>query len=257
MPNELRVRANGIGGKVEDNPLTAAATVLTSAGLAAVPAIGTTQHLAVVLDPDGIDGAPEIVWITAHTATAITATILRAQEGTTARQHLRDTDWIHGATVKDFAPRESIWIGARLMTPEFGSPTLGMLGTTGTSESTEAWLLDASAHEVVGGLITIPADWLTHDSDIYWANAGAGTGAAAMRIDRLKMTAGATVVGRIFGGTQVVTALAQNLLVITTAQTGQTWTGPHRVQVERDASNASDTLGNDIGIIGIEYRRTS
>lgn len=102
MPNELRVRANGIGGKVEDNPLTAAATTLTSAGLAAVPVIGTTQHLALVLDPDGIDGAPEIVWITAHTAAATTATILRAQEGTTARQHLRDTDWIHGATVKEY-----------------------------------------------------------------------------------------------------------------------------------------------------------
>lgn len=116
MANELRVRANGIGGKCEDNPLTAAATTLTSAGLAAVPVIGTTQHLAVVLDPDGIDGAPEIAWITAHTAAATTATILRAQEGTTARQHLRDTDWIHGATAGDFLNRTYTAYGTAVTT---------------------------------------------------------------------------------------------------------------------------------------------
>lgn len=128
MANELRVRANGIGGKVEDNPLTAAATILTSAGLAAVPVIGTTQHLAVVLDPDGIDGAPEIVWVTAHAAAATTATILRGQEGTTAREHLRDIDWIHGATVADAegiaAAYTTVWSANGGTAPALGNGTL-------------------------------------------------------------------------------------------------------------------------------------
>ncbi len=102
MANELRVRSGFLGGLIEDNPLASGATVLTSAGLAAGPAIGATQHQAITLDPDGLSGNPEIAYITAHVAAATTATILRGQEGTTARAHDRDTPWLHGPTVKDF-----------------------------------------------------------------------------------------------------------------------------------------------------------
>ena len=102
MANELRVRTNFLGGLIEDNPLASGATTLTSAGLAAMPAIGSTQHMAIILDPDGVGGAPEIVYVTAHTAAATTATITKGQEGTTARAHDRDTPWLHGPTIKDF-----------------------------------------------------------------------------------------------------------------------------------------------------------
>ena len=101
MANELRVRQNFLGGIIEDNPLTSGATTLTSAALAAMVAIGSTQHLAITLDPDGLYGEPEIVWVTAHTAAATTATILRGQEGTTARAHYRDVRWSHGPTTRD------------------------------------------------------------------------------------------------------------------------------------------------------------
>lgn len=102
MANEFRVRSNWQGGLIEDNPLSSSATTLTSAGLAAVPAIGSTQHLAIVLDPDGINGAPEIIWVTAHTAGATTATIVRGKESSTARAHDRDISWVHTATGADY-----------------------------------------------------------------------------------------------------------------------------------------------------------
>lgn len=102
MANELRVRSNFAGGLVEDNPLSSSATTLTSAGLAAVPAIASTQHLALIIDPDAVGGNPEIVFVTAHTALATTATIVKGQEGTAARAHLRDTPWVHGPTASDF-----------------------------------------------------------------------------------------------------------------------------------------------------------
>lgn len=102
MANELIVRQNGIGGYVEDNPLSSAATTLTSAALAAMQDIGTTHFAWVVLDPAGISGAPEHVKITAHTAAATTATILRGQGGTAARQHDAGTQWIHGPVAADF-----------------------------------------------------------------------------------------------------------------------------------------------------------
>lgn len=103
MANELRVRANFLGGLTEDNPLASGATVLTSAGLASLPAIGSTQHMVLILDPDGVGGNPEIIYVVAHTAAATAATILRGQESTVARAHARDTPWIHGPTVVDFA----------------------------------------------------------------------------------------------------------------------------------------------------------
>jgi hypothetical protein len=103
MANEIRVRQIAIGGLVEDNPLTSGATTLTSAGLAAVASgISSSQHLAIILDPDGIDGAPEIIWVTALTAGAGSATVLRGQESTTARAHAAGTPWIHGPTLRDF-----------------------------------------------------------------------------------------------------------------------------------------------------------
>jgi hypothetical protein len=105
MANELRIRQLAVGGLVEDNPLTAGATLLTSAGLAGVSGgVGTTQHLPIVLDPDGEDGAPEIAWVTSLAAGAgVTGAtgLLRGQEGTTARQHVAGTPWVHGVTPYD------------------------------------------------------------------------------------------------------------------------------------------------------------
>lgn len=104
MANEIRVRSNFVGGIVEDAPLLVGATILTSASLANLAVIDSTNHAAIIIDPDGNDGSPEIVWVTAHTASATTATILRAQEGTAARQHAQDTPWVHTATSHDFEP---------------------------------------------------------------------------------------------------------------------------------------------------------
>lgn len=99
-----RHRQNFIGGLIEDNPLASGATTITSAALAAVDEVvlGTT-YIPIVLDPDGIGGAPEIAYITAHAASATTATISRAEESTAAREHKQDIRWVHGPTSADFA----------------------------------------------------------------------------------------------------------------------------------------------------------
>ena len=55
-----------------------------------------------VLDPMGSAGNPEVVYLTAHTSTQTTGTIARAQEGSTARQHLTGIPWVHGETILDF-----------------------------------------------------------------------------------------------------------------------------------------------------------
>ena len=102
MANEIRVRSAVLAGTITDNPLLVGATSFNSARLADVPAIGATEHYPIVLDPLGVNGAPEVVWITAHTASQTSATITRAREGTTARQHQSGTTWYHGPSVNDY-----------------------------------------------------------------------------------------------------------------------------------------------------------
>jgi len=80
-----------------------------SAALSAIAtAIGSTNHFPIVLDPDGLYGAPEVAYITSLTVGAVRAVISRGQEGTTARAHLLDTPWVHGPTVYDMIG-DSAW----------------------------------------------------------------------------------------------------------------------------------------------------
>jgi hypothetical protein len=102
MANELRVRQNFQSGTIDDNPLTSGATTLTSTELAGLAAVDSTEHMALVLDPTGALNGPEIVWVTAHTGSATTATIVRGREGTTGVQHSSVITWVHVATNADY-----------------------------------------------------------------------------------------------------------------------------------------------------------
>lgn len=103
MANELRHRQGFLAGTILNNPLAAGDTTLNSAELASLAVIDTTKHAAIVLDPDATAGPPEIVYVTAHTASATSATILRGQEGTTARQHAQGVAWEHALTLRDIS----------------------------------------------------------------------------------------------------------------------------------------------------------
>lgn len=97
-----RLRQNFQSGVTTNNPLAIGDTALASGNLAALTAVTGSDYLAVTLDPAGTNGAPEIVHVTAHTALATSATITRAQEGSTARAHPMGTVWEHNITEDDF-----------------------------------------------------------------------------------------------------------------------------------------------------------
>lgn len=98
MANERRIYANLVGGIVTDNPLASGATTLNSDGLAAMPAVGTNEHMIIVFDPDGLTGAPYAKRVTAHTASATSCTIEATAYTTdglgSARDIPQDTPWV-------------------------------------------------------------------------------------------------------------------------------------------------------------------
>lgn len=115
MANEIRHRQNFLGGLIDDNPLASTAGVMNSAGLSALATITAATHAPIILDPDGVFGEPEIVYVTAHAEGATSADILRAQEGTLQRVHRRDTPWVHGPTSRDL--NGDPWTSLTLNTP--------------------------------------------------------------------------------------------------------------------------------------------
>lgn len=66
-----------------------------------MPTVAGSDDLCITLDPAALYGNPEIVRVTAHTAAATSMTIVRAQHGTTARQHTQGVQWVHAPYVND------------------------------------------------------------------------------------------------------------------------------------------------------------
>lgn len=104
MANEARSRTNLVAGVISVG-LASGDVSMSSAGLADLGVIDTTNYAALTLfiaDTNGRITAKEIVWVTAHTASATTATIARAKEGTSAVAWAVLSTWAHTATALDF-----------------------------------------------------------------------------------------------------------------------------------------------------------
>lgn len=119
MAATTRLRTNNVFGTTTNNPLLVGGTTLNSAGLANLAVVAGADRAVITLDPNRVNGAPEIVIVTAHSGAATSATITRGAEGTAAREHPSGTFWVHAATAVDFGTDWKAW------TPTFTNFTLG------------------------------------------------------------------------------------------------------------------------------------
>lgn len=155
-----RLKTAFVSGTILNNPLAIGGTTLSSNELSTFPTITAPDIGVIVLDPRGTAGAPEVVWVTAHTAAATTATITRAQEGTTARAHLLAVAWVHGPTIMDFTQRKGSDIASAgtITLPSTDEDYFHITGTTG---------ITAISERGAGKRITLEFDGiclLTHNS---------------------------------------------------------------------------------------------
>lgn len=128
------IYSNFLSGTITDNPLSSVATTVNSANFANVPAVASPNTMWLVLDPTGSAGAPEIVQITAHTASATSLTVVRAQQTTTARSHASGTTWVVAVTKADMDEmtfRKLTATGDVLYASAANTTTALNIGTTG------------------------------------------------------------------------------------------------------------------------------
>lgn len=83
--------------------ITSSASSFASAGLTLLSTIGGSDIAKIVLDPFGQFGAPEIVYVSTHTAASSTVSgVQRGQEGTVARAHSSGVLLMNVPTAGDF-----------------------------------------------------------------------------------------------------------------------------------------------------------
>lgn len=87
-------------GTITDNPLGSGSTTINSAGFSDLPVVSGGDTMTITLDPEAVNGDPEIVTVTAHSASASSVTVTRASEGTTARSHPSGTEWRNTLTAE-------------------------------------------------------------------------------------------------------------------------------------------------------------
>lgn len=103
-----KVRANFIGGVLDDLLESSSSSRLSSPDLADLPEVAGGDYAVVVLDPFSQGGPPEIIHVQSHTQDATTASrLLRGREGTTARDHQAGTTWVQPWVVSDLTDLES------------------------------------------------------------------------------------------------------------------------------------------------------
>jgi microcystin-dependent protein len=150
------------GGAITDNPLTSGATTISSAAFAALPVVAGPDVMYLVLDPEATAGAPEVVKVTAHSASATSVTVVRAQQSSVARAHNAGTVWRHTATQADLESFLTNTAGAvglanlatavqNLLTPA------GTLRTTLATTADPGWLNHNQT--VAGASTSYPALW--------------------------------------------------------------------------------------------------
>lgn len=99
------LRVNNVGDPLGSvNPITLTTPTATTASWVTaplnMPAVASPNILKVIAEPNTSN--EEIMYVTAYTSGTATATVTRAQEGSTGRAHT-STAWAHGSTAADFA----------------------------------------------------------------------------------------------------------------------------------------------------------
>ena len=149
-----------------------------------------------------------------------------------------------------------VWLSATTAYVNSGSPTLGRVNSR-----TPGYLLDPSSNEGISWAWAVPTDWATMAIELWWSNAGAGSGDVVYSVEGTEDGDGDTPTDAAGLSTTnlAVTAPAQDVLKKTVMKASYTLAGDYmgQLRLARIANSASDTLANDSIVVGVMLRRLS
>lgn len=107
-----RLHVNFVYGVIKETTLDTAIT-MRSDQFVGLPIIAAPNTLTLICDPVQRTGAPEVVYITAHSSATDTVTVLRGQEGTAARNYIAGDDFVHTITAAELDAFASTTVSIR------------------------------------------------------------------------------------------------------------------------------------------------
>ena len=159
-----QIYSNFMSGTVTDNPLLLLSTIVNSAGFASLPTVAGSDFMWLTLDPEGVNGLPEIVKVTAHGAAATVVTVVRAQQSTAARIHPVSSTWAHAVTSTDLndlphqfftGKGDSVWgAGAQQSARLAATGTDGLVIVSDATQATGSKWAQVGAAGITDGSVT-------------------------------------------------------------------------------------------------------
>jgi lysophospholipase L1-like esterase len=151
------------------------------------------------------------------------------------------------------SPAEQLFVSASQFVSSLGGPNILVRGN-----ALVVWELDSASQEAVTCNVVMPPDWRTVSVDFLWTNDNTGTGNVRWRCD---MSAIPDNAGVASGPTaQVVATAGVQYAKVKTSMLSAVAVQPgclHRIFASRLGADATDTLPNDAGLIGVVIRRIS
>lgn len=163
----------------------------------------------------------------------------------------------HSAFTGAFAPLASVQTEAFFPAPLFvaitGSPVVGEASTNDIG----GYLFDAAATEIVIAVVAVPVGWATYNTELWWVNAGAGSGDVVWRLDYSPGFGDgeSSTSGIVAGTSRTATAPAGAVVEKTAMDSGIAVPTSGELTVlrlRRTGGDAADTLANDACMLGVK-----
>lgn len=137
-----------------------------------------------------------------------------------------------------------------------GSPVIG------NSDDTPVWLLDAASSESIGTAVLLPPDWLTFDMVAVFTNIAATSGNVVLIGAYRSGWGDGESVGVVTAGSNQTVAAPSTAHVAKYATLLSGIAVPSAseqltIRVRRVGGDGADTLGNDIGLVGVRLVKAS
>lgn len=144
----------------------------------------------------------------------------------------------------------ALWIPANLFMNSSGTPTFAAVGSPARWPM---WLMDAAATEIIAATTMVPSSFANVKIELYWTNAGAGSGDVVWRASLDSKADAGTLANPSTLADNTITAPAQTVLKVSTLVASQAVDATKVLDFEiiRIGGNAADTLANDAGVIGV------